>query len=239
VPDVGKPSRRGLLLRRESAVSELSLGPVVERTKMINGDSDFLKPGKLLKILHALIEIGNQPDLSQHELARRISLSSSQVNNYIKELETSGMIDMEGTTNRTIRYLLTPRGEREKASMLIDYSVDVIQLYSRVKMEFRKKLQKMSQTGFTRAVLFGAAETGEVVLAASKDTALRIVGVSDNDPRKHGTRFGDFTVIPPSQIETLGPDGIIITSFAQMNQIRDSLGFLEEKGIRVQSLAEP
>lgn len=203
---------------------------------MINGGSDFLLPNKLLRILSVLVEISNSPNISQHQLARKVKLSSSQVNNYVKELRAKGMVDVKGNTNRTIRYFLTRKGQREKALLLISYSTDVIQLYARVKREFKRRLQEISCNGFRRAVLFGAAETGEVVLAAIKETALRVVGISDNDPAKHGKRFGDFTIIPPSQIESLKPDGIIITSFGKIDEIKESLEFLRKKGILIRSL---
>lgn len=203
---------------------------------MINGGSRFLLPSKDLRVLHLLLEIASHPDLSQHQLARRVSLSSSQVNNYVKELKAMGLVDIKGNTNRTYRYFLTQDGEREKQSSLVAYSVDVIQLYGRVKREFVKVIQRIVQDGIRTAVLFGAAETGEVVLAASKGTDLKVLGVSDNDPRKHGKRFGDFIVLAPSQIEDLHPDGVLITSFGRMNEIFETLRFLEKKGIMVRGL---
>jgi len=204
---------------------------------MINGGSKFLLPSKDLRTLHVLIEIANQPDLSQHQLARRVKLSSSQVNNYVKELKAKGLVDIRGNTNRTYRYFLTPEGEREKETALIAYSVDVIQLYGRVKRELAKKIQQVVNEGIKTAVLFGAAETGEVVLAASKETELKVLGISDNDPQKHGKRFGDFTVISPLEIERLHPDGVLVTSFGKMDEIFESLKFLEEKGIASRGLA--
>ena len=204
---------------------------------MINGGSEFLQPSKDLRILHVLLEIANQPDLSQHELARRVRLSSSQVNNYVKELKDRGLVDIKGNTNRTFRYFLTQEGEREKETALIAYSVDVMQLYGRVKRELAKKIQHVVREGMKTAVLFGAAETGEVVLVASKETGLKVLGVSDNDPQKHGKRFGDFTIISPLEVERLRPDGVLITSFGRMNEIFESLKFLEQKGIMVRGLA--
>ncbi len=203
---------------------------------MINGGSKFLQPSKDLRILHVLLEIANQPDLSQHQLARKVKLSSSQVNNYVKELKDRGLVDIKGNTNRTYRYFLTPEGERDKDTALIAYSVDVIQLYGRVKREFAKKIQQVVKEGIRTAVLFGAAETGEVVLVASKETGLKVLGVSDNDPQKHGKRFGDFTVISPLEVERLDPDGVLITSFGRMSEIFESLKFLEKKGITVRGL---
>jgi DNA-binding MarR family transcriptional regulator len=205
---------------------------------MINGGSDFLSPSKLLRKLHVLTEISNHPDISQHQLANRVGLSSSQINNYVQELRARELIKTKGNTNRTIRYLLTPEGEREKASLLIAYSVDVIQVYSRVKQEFSMKLQRICQEGIRKTVLFGAAETGELALTASKETDLSVVGVSDNDPKKHWKRFGDFTIIPASEIETVKPDGIVITSFGKIREICKSLRFLEERGIVVRSLTD-
>jgi len=205
---------------------------------MINGESRFFVPSKLLRTLHVLTEVGRQPDISQHQLALRARLSSSQINNYVKELKAKGLVNTKGNTNRTMRYLLTPEGHRTRSSLLVAYSVDVIQLYSRVKREFAAKLQQIFDEGLARVILFGAAETGELALTASRETDLDVIGISDNDPLKHGKPFGDLRIIPPSEIEGLNPDGIVITSFGRLGEILESLRFLEKKGIAMRSLTD-
>jgi len=182
-------------------------------------NSNFLTPATRLRRLSVLLAVQDSPILSQHKIARMTRLSSSMVNNYIKRLQHEGLIRITGNTNRTQCYHLTPAGRDELMVMILEYSSEIIQLYSATKREVAERLHHLHSEGIRSIALFGAAETAEVVYAALKDTSLDVLGIVDNDPSKQGKRFNGFTVQSPVQLKEMAADAVLITSFAKQEEI--------------------
>ena len=82
-------------------------------------------------------------------------------------------------------------------------------------------------------VLFGAAETAELVHAAAEGSGLQVVGIVDSDPSRQGRRIGALTVGSPDRIENLKADTVLITSFGHAEEIHRQIHHLEERGIRI------
>jgi len=135
---------------------------------MMNDKLKFFKSSPLLKRLLILTAIEENPHISQNNLAEEVGLTSSMVNNYIRELSKKGMISIKGKTNRTMSYNLTPKGLKEKMSLLIAYTIETTELYQDAKQEFAGKLQEVYDEGIHNVVLFGAGETAEILYNASK-----------------------------------------------------------------------
>jgi FlaA1/EpsC-like NDP-sugar epimerase len=116
------------------------------------------------------------------------------------------------------------------------YSLEIARFYSIAKRQVEKRLQELHQQGLERVVLFGAAETGELVYSAAKGTNLQIVGWVDNDLAKHTIRFGEMPVTCPALIESYRPDAVLIASSGKTQEIRFQLQELSKKGITVVTL---
>ena len=201
---------------------------------MITQEFRYLKPNRELRELNILSCIGEEKRLSQHRLAVRAGISSAMTHNYMKDFVRRKLVEMKGTTNRTITYFLTDKGRGYRTRLLLETSTEIIQLYTFTKMEFIKKLEAFSAQGIRNVALFGAAETGEVVCRAAQEIPLHIVAVVDNDTEKIGRPFyGEFVVRPPCLLETLDIDGVIITSFANQEAIYQQVSHLEKEGVRV------
>ncbi|MBW1780209.1 MAG: hypothetical protein JRL30_05675 [Deltaproteobacteria bacterium] len=138
--------------------------------------------------------IHNFPEISQRKVGRIARLSSSMVNNYMKELQKQELITITGKTNRTREYHLTERGRDELLSLLISYSAEIIRLYGEAKEEIVRRLHQIREEGIRKVVLFGASSTAEVVSAGINEVQLKVVGVVDSDQKKQGGRFGGFVV---------------------------------------------
>ena len=196
----------------------------------------FFKSSPLLKRLLILTAIEENPHISQNNLAEKVGLTSSMVNNYIRELSKKGMISIKGKTNRTMSYNLTPKGLKEKMSLLIAYTIETTELYQDAKQEFAGKLQEVYDEGIHNVVLFGAGETAEILYNASKSLDLEIIGIVDNDPEKQGKLFGNLVVQPPGFIERIKPDGVIITSIGRQDEIYEQISSLPAKGISIRTI---
>lgn len=203
---------------------------------MINGRLKFLRPTPRLRKLLILTCIDENPRLSQRRLAKRVGMSITMTNNYVAEMIKEGLIQARGSTNRSMEYRLTARGHAEKGKMIQESSREIIRFYGMAKAEFAKKLKSLSEEGLKRIVFYGAAESGELAYNASRGLTLEILGVVDSDPLKQGLKFGELCVLPPSVIESLSPDAVVVTSSGHGNEICELLRPLENKGIKVRNL---
>jgi DNA-binding MarR family transcriptional regulator len=181
--------------------------------------SKFLSPTKVFRRFSVLLSIHHCSDISQNQIGERTHMSSSMVNNYIKQFKKEGRVRVQGTTNRNQSYHLTASGHGELIESLIQYSAEVIRLYGSAKQEIAKLLGKFYEEGIREVVLFGAAETAEVVYAAIRSSSLKVIGVVDSDTCKQGKTFEQLTIQSPAVIKMLNPDAIIVTSFGQQEEI--------------------
>jgi hypothetical protein len=57
--------------------------------------------------------------------------------------------------------------------------------------------------------------------------------VVDNDVHKQHQKFGELEVLPPTVLESLQPDGVIISAFGRPEEIYAEIKHLQDKGIEV------
>jgi FlaA1/EpsC-like NDP-sugar epimerase len=161
------------------------------------------------------------------------------VNNYIKMFKREGLVSVLGKTNRTQSYHLTAEGVKGLRASLLSYSAEIVQMYGAVKRELANILHGFYEEGIRTVVLFGAAETAEIVHAALKELDLVVIGVVDSDPTKQGEAFNGFKIKAPEQINHIKPDAVIITSFAQQEEIFQSIQrYISSKDIAVKKLSD-
>lgn len=196
----------------------------------------FFNPTRESRLLSVLFSIFENPDASQHKIAGRTSLSSSMVNNYIKLLEREGLIFIEGDTNRTKQYKLSGPGLGMLRRSLLEYSAEIVRLYTSVKEEVANILKRFYNDGIRTIVLFGVAETAEIVYAAAKDVPVSIVGVLDNDRAKQGRFFNGLEIQSPMAVKTLNPDAVVITSFGKQEEIYQQMLKLTDNQIEIKKL---
>ena len=204
---------------------------------MKNNGLRFFVSSPLFKRLLILSAIEKKPHISQNKLASDVGLTSSMVNNYIRDLSKEELISIRGKTNRTMSYNITSKGLKKKTSLLVAYTLETTGLYQNAKQEFAQKLQKIYDEGIHNAVLFGAGETAEILYNASKSKDLEIIGIVDNDPDKQGKLFGNLIIQPPEFIERINPDGVIIASLGRQDEIHAQINSLSDKGIAIKTIS--
>ncbi|HIJ54523.1 MAG TPA: MarR family transcriptional regulator [Deltaproteobacteria bacterium] len=198
----------------------------------------YLSPTKEFRRFSVLLSIHDTPDTSQHTIGKNAHLSSSMVNNYIKQFKGEGLITVSGNTNRTQRYHLTREGHQALRESLLSYSTEIVQLFGSVKQEIAKILGGYYEEGIRTIALFGAAETAEVAHAAIKKTQLVMIGVVDSDPQKQGKPFNGLLIQPPEELKRIQPDAVVITSFARQREIEKSIRQYISKKTKVKKLSE-
>ena len=198
----------------------------------------FLSPTKQSRLLSVLFSIYEEPDASQHKIAANTNLSSSMVNNYIKWLKRDGFITVLGNTNRTHQYHLSEAGRVMLRQSLLDYSAEIVRLYGTVKQEIANILKNFYNEGIRTIVLFGVAETAEIVYAAAKRTAMGVIGVGDSDAAKQGQIFNGLKIRSPEDIKEMRPDAVVITSFGRQEEIFRQVRTISGDEIKIRKLSD-
>lgn len=185
--------------------------------------SKYLAPSKRYRRFSLLLSIKKNARITQKQLGRETWLSSSMVNNYIKEMVKEDLLNVSGETNRRMTYYLTPKGKKYVADHFLCFSAEIVQFYAGVREEIVDILTECYMDGIRTVVLYGASDTAEIVYSAIQKTEIVVTGVVDNDPLKKGSLFLGNVVQSPSKINEIRPDALLITSFARQNEILESL----------------
>lgn len=192
-------------------------------------DGAYLKPSKNTRVLAILDSLARESGISQYELGKRLNLSGAMINQYLKQLQTDGLVDFLPINGKSYQYKLTPAGEQRRRKMFLDYSSETICLYTSIKDFILDHLKGLQQRGKMRLALFGASETCEVVLSALKESAFTVVLVVDNNKSKQGTLFSGHVVSSPHVLEQVDCDAVVITSFGRQDEIYEQLEPVAER----------
>ncbi|MEF2230177.1 MAG: winged helix-turn-helix transcriptional regulator [Pseudodesulfovibrio sp.] len=201
---------------------------------MLITDGLYLKPSKSTRVLAILDALSRDSSLSQFELGRQLNLSGAMVNQYLKHLQSTGLVEFLPVNGKSYRYALTDRGQQSRREMFSDYSSETVRLYTTIKDFVLDKLSGLRDQGKRRLALFGAAETCEVVLSALRYTDFKVMGLLDNDKRKQGQIFNGHVVSAPHVLDHVDCDAVVITSFGKQTEIYEQLKpYSEKRGFQI------
>jgi len=202
---------------------------------------DYIRPSKKLRLLSVVQALTENERLSQTQLARFSRTSSAMVNQYLAELHREGMVQFAPVNRKSFAYRLTDKGQEARRNMMEQYCAEMVRGFASIKELVRRRLEPLTERRDAqnaraqpaphitplRIALFGAAETGEVVLAALEGTPFEVTLVLDNDAAKHGTPFHGHTVQPPAALLAapgqLAVDAVVVSSFAHQRTIQQQL----------------
>jgi len=204
------------------------------QTRMLITDGLYLKPSKSTRVLAILDALSRDSSLSQFELGKKLNLSGAMVNQYLKQLQSMGLVEFLPVNGKSYRYALTDRGQQSRREMFSDYSSETVRLYTTIKDFVLDKLSGLREQGKRRLALFGAAETCEVVLSALRYTDFKVMGLLDNDKRKQGQIFNGHVVSAPHVLDHVDCDAVVITSFGKQTEIYEQLKpYSEKRGFQI------
>lgn len=198
----------------------------------------FLQPTPELRELILLSEIATDPRITQERLAVRAGIGAPMANGYLKQFVRRGLMRKGNGNNRNMTYHLTDSGEVRRKELLRQLMNETVGLYKRGKEEFADQIEHLKKAGLDRVVLYGAGDTGDIVLAVAERSNLEVLAVVDSDRSKQGTLFHGRRVLDPSRILSLKPQAVLITSLGYAPEIAASLKDIEAAGIRVLSVRD-
>ena len=200
----------------------------------------YLQSPKLNQ-LNILREVAADANVTQAALAKLCSLSVAMVNNYMKELCGSGLLEYHRKTTKSVTYHLTPSGTRYLEILQSELIGEMVKMFVSAKEQIRARIMSQATTPLQRVVLFGSGHLAQLVFHALELAGTSILGVCDDNPEMIGRDFCGREVLSPSQIRFIAPDAVIVAAAVRTEEICRSLDSLSGRGItviRLDGLAE-
>ena len=181
----------------------------------------------LLSILNAL---SSNPNLTQASLAERCDLSVAMVNNYLKELDSAGVIEYRRKSLRVISYHLTQAGKRKLTEVQQDLLGEMIGFYSETKSWLLNSIVEQAGS-LQRVLLFGTGELCELALHALESEGIKVMGICDEAPDRIGQEWCGREILNPAQIRYIAPDAVVIVDVGRTDEIYANQQHLLSSGI--------
>lgn len=105
--------------------------------------------------LKILTEISEYENISQRQLAKSTGLSLGTVNALVQRMVNNGLIKVSQLNPKTVKYILTPQGMKEKAKRTYNYVVASYKMISKVKMNIKRIIEHEVARGVRMFYLFG------------------------------------------------------------------------------------
>jgi len=173
---------------------------------------------RTLKLLEALEARGGT---TQRELARDLNISLGLVNAFMKRLAKKGYFKVSTIPRKRVKYLLTPRGLREKSRLTYRYIHYSIGVYREIKGVLQALFSRLEREGVERLALYGCGEVAELTYLFLQNSTIALVAVFD--VTVDGRIFYGHPVKGCEALATTPFDYVLITQTDEINTHRDRL----------------
>jgi DNA-binding MarR family transcriptional regulator len=170
---------------------------------------------KVERDLEILTAVGEGTPLTQRDLAQRLGVALGLANLCLKRLATKGFIKIvefprKPAARKRLRYLLTPKGIKEKSRLTYEHVAYALSLYRRARQTLRELLSLLPETGMKRIALCGTGEAAELAYLALKEFGIEPVGIF---ARESGGSFLGFAVRPLDDLSQEDVEGVVVATF--------------------------
>ena len=177
--------------------------------------------GELRELRQQLIvELQRGSNVSQRTLARRLGVAVGTINRLLSDMVEAGYVQVFSRDVRPFAYRVTDDGQRYQRRLGLEHYSWVLGSLRRLEQRIRAKLLELRSRGVERVVFYGAGDVMEATYRVASGVGLQIVGVVDDDHTKHGARKSGLVVKPPSAINELEPDAVLITTLRHTEEIQ-------------------
>jgi len=199
---------------------------------------DLFRPPQEMRELNLLQELEKNPIMSQRELSNKFGIALGVTNACLRRMVRRGWIRITGFNHHKIGYYLTPKGLAEKTKLTFHLISWTVQHYSALKEIIGKKFLEMQNSGIERIVFYGVSDEMEVAYVTLQGVNLKLVGiVEDEDKIVPKEAFG-FELKDVSQIETMNPDAVLITSLVGQEERAERLKkFIDIRRVQIHNIS--
>jgi len=182
--------------------------------------------------LDALLEIKENPTLTQRSLSHRLNISLGLTNAILQNLIHRGWIKAKKLTGRKILYLITPQGMTRATNLIYDRFRETQNYYQYTKELLTSYLTGQYTKGKRKAAIYGTGQLAEITYLSLLDSPLKLLSIITDDPSSSKKKFLGHEVFTLSEFaqkisHTPTPENLIILS--TVSQEKDKEG-KEHKG---------
>jgi len=197
----------------------------------------IFRPPQEIRELSLLQELEKNPVISQRELSNKFGIALGVTNACLKRMGRRGWIRIMGLNHRRIGYYLTPKGFTEKARLTVHLVSWTIQHYAALKEMIAGGFLEMQNTGIERIVFYGVSDEMEVAYLTLQGVNLKLVGIVEDEDKITPRKIFGFELMNLNQIDTLRPDGVLITSLSNQVERAERLKeFIDIERVRIWSI---
>jgi DNA-binding MarR family transcriptional regulator len=196
-----------------------------------------LKPSEEMRDLKILEELERSPLVSQRVLSHKFNMALGLTNACLNRMSKRGWIRVEGLNRRRVEYYLTAKGVSEKAKLTLKMISRTMEQYSELKKIISNRLLEMKREGMHRIVFYGVGDEMEVAYVTLQRLNLKLVGIVEDDDRFMSQILFGYELEPVSRIRELKPEGILITSLAEVDLKKEKLnGLIDRKKVCIRDI---
>jgi DNA-binding PadR family transcriptional regulator len=200
-------------------------------------DQKALKPSEELRDLRILEELERNPLVSQRVLSHKFNMALGLTNACLNRMSKKGWIRVEGLSRRRVEYHLTAKGVSEKTKLTLKKISRTMEQYSELKKIISNRLLEMKRDGMQRIVFYGVGDEMEVAYVTLQRLNLKLVGIVEDDDRFMPQILFGYELDPVSRIRELKPEGILITSLAEIDLKKEKLkGLIDRKKVCIRDI---
>ena len=134
--------------------------------------------------LNTLLELKENPNLSQRSLARKLNISLGLTNAIIKNLIYRGWIKVKKDSGRKLLYLITPKGMANVSRLMYTRFQETLHYYHYTKDLLTAYLIKLYQQGEKTVNIYGTGQLAEITYYAGMSTPLKLNVIITDAPSK-------------------------------------------------------
>jgi predicted transcriptional regulator len=136
------------------------------------------------KHLDTLLELKENPSLSQRSLAHRLNISLGLTNSILKNLISRGWLKAKKDTGRKLLYIITPKGMANVSSLMYNRFQETLHYYHYTKDLLTAYLMKLYQKGEKAVNIYGTGQLAEITYYAGISTPLKLNAIISDHPFK-------------------------------------------------------
>ena len=134
--------------------------------------------------LDTLLEIKQNPSLSQRSLSRKLNISLGLTNAIIKNLIHRGWLKVKKDTGRKLLYIITPEGMANVSRLMYTRFQETLHYYHYTKDLLTAYLLKLYQQGEKTINIYGTGQLAEITYYAGISTPLKLNAIITDDSSK-------------------------------------------------------
>ena len=134
------------------------------------------------KHLETLLEIKQNPFLTQRSLAHRLNISLGLTNAILQNLIHRGWVKAKKMTGRKILYLITPQGMARATNLIYDRFRETQNYYQYTKELLTSYLTDLYHQGKRKAIIYGTNQLAEITYLSLLDSPLKLHSILSDDP---------------------------------------------------------